>query len=389
MKSDYLDLLLKEYARVMSKDENESEMPPREIYYDEEYTRLEFKKVLAASWLPIAHRSQLPNNGDMLPFNIYSEKFLLVNDNDEIKCLSRVCTHRGADLLASKCMENRKSITCPYHSWVFNLSGGLKYAPQSEGVRNFSHTENGLINFKTELWNGFVFVNIDGNAEPLSSAYNNLSDLISPWHADEMEVVYSRTWNGEFNWKVMVENWAEFYHHIGAHSNTLEYAFPSKDTTIDIFNKSFVRTKAPYGEEYKRNTEEKSDIFPFEKIENLPLENDNCQQWVYVAYPAFLIATFPDSIYWIRVLPKNVSECEVTTLIMISNKNKSHSDYDERLKKAINLFESFHNEDMEINASVYSSIRNKITTASDKSRLFPTERQIFRFHSFLSDCMSR
>ncbi|WP_158306942.1 aromatic ring-hydroxylating oxygenase subunit alpha [Acidithiobacillus ferrivorans] len=374
----------------MSKEESESEMPPREIYYDDEYARLEFEKVIASSWMPIAHTSQIPNSGDMFSFDVYSEKFFLVNDQNKIYCLSRICPHRGADLLNSACTENKKSITCPYHSWVFDLSGKLKYAPQAEGVKNFVHGENGLRHFKTEIWNEFIFVNIDGKAEPLSRLYNDLGNLISPWQPDELEVVYSKRWHGNFNWKVMVENWAEFYHHVGAHSDTLEYAFPSENTTIDVFNEDYVRTKARYSERYAEDLKGKvnNDIFPFDEIENLPLTSENCQQWVYVAYPAFLIATFPDSIYWIRVLPKGVGECEVTTLILINKKNKRHHDYDARINKAIDLFESFHKEDMEINESVYKNIKNKLTAASSTSRLFPTERQIYRFHKYLSNAVS-
>jgi len=42
------------------------------------------------------------------------------------------------------------------------------------------------------------------------------------WNAGEMKLVFQREWDCPFNWKVLVENFMESYHHLGAHSKTLQ-----------------------------------------------------------------------------------------------------------------------------------------------------------------------
>ena len=37
------------------------------------------------------------------------------------------------------------------------------------------------------------------------------------WNPEELEVISETAWDCEFNWKVLVENFMEWYHHIGAH----------------------------------------------------------------------------------------------------------------------------------------------------------------------------
>ena len=39
--------------------------------------------------------------------------------------------------------------------------------------------------------------------------------------------VATQTFESEWNWKVMVENWIECYHHLGAHRDTVEPFWPA------------------------------------------------------------------------------------------------------------------------------------------------------------------
>ncbi|MFW1485218.1 Rieske 2Fe-2S domain-containing protein, partial [Vibrio parahaemolyticus] len=72
----------------------------RAAYLSERYFAHESERVLAASWLCVAHVSQLPEIGSYLTLDLLDEPLVVVRGNDRVvRVLSRVCPHRAADIL--------------------------------------------------------------------------------------------------------------------------------------------------------------------------------------------------------------------------------------------------------------------------------------------------
>ena len=57
---------------------------------------------------------------------------------------------------------------CPYHNWTYELDGQLRSAPMMEEVRGFNTKQCRLPTLAVEIWQGFVFVNVNPDAEPLA-----------------------------------------------------------------------------------------------------------------------------------------------------------------------------------------------------------------------------
>ena len=110
---------------------------PSKFYYSkkkfEELKELIFHK----HWQFICDKSQLKKNGDAFPYSFIEdfieEPLLLINDNNNIRSMTNVCTHRGNILCTRK--SNNNSIQCKYHGRTFDLNGIMKNMP---GFKEFS-----------------------------------------------------------------------------------------------------------------------------------------------------------------------------------------------------------------------------------------------------------
>jgi nitrite reductase/ring-hydroxylating ferredoxin subunit len=73
-------------------------------------------------WQPIALARELPDGGDPLAIEIFSEELVLFRDEaGKLGLLDRHCPHRGADLSYGR-IENG-GLRCLYHGWLFNTEG--------------------------------------------------------------------------------------------------------------------------------------------------------------------------------------------------------------------------------------------------------------------------
>ena len=95
------------------------------------------------------------------------------------------------------------------------------------GSAGFDLSECSLPEFRHEIWNGFIFVNIDGEAEPLQPQLQGISREIENYHLEEMHHAFSEevVWNT--NWKSLVENFMEGYHLSVVHATTLKHITPT------------------------------------------------------------------------------------------------------------------------------------------------------------------
>src|SRR5262249_15440215 len=70
---------------------------------------------------------------------------------------------------------------------------------------------------RAECWGGFVFVNMDANAEPLRDFLDPLPALLAPYRMDEMRLRSYRTTVLPANWKAVVDASTERCHVQGLH----------------------------------------------------------------------------------------------------------------------------------------------------------------------------
>lgn len=369
-----------------------SESLPAGAYCDPEFADFEKHEIFRKEWISLAHVSKLKKPGDFVRVDVAGEPLIAMHGKDgEIRVLSRTCRHRGMDVMPTGFGHpdegNRRVILCPYHLWSYDLTGKLVGAPEMQQADGFDRSEVCLHAFRSEIWEGFVFVNLSGDAPSLTKKLADLRDkFLGKWNLAEAEVVWSAHWECEFNWKVLVENFMECYHHLGAHRKTLEPFLPAKGCWTEPWDPNFSAMHLPLKETMQDeiraagHVETAFPVFP-------GLGLDDCLEWsIYLAYPNGLFFNAPDRAYWYRILPTGPETSTLMTTLLIRPEAKDSPGYEAILQREIQAGIDFHLEDMEMCTATQRGMRS---AGYAPGRLSHLEETIWQLQRYLADSIQR
>ena len=362
---------------------------PRQAYIDESYFQFEAETTLKAGWICLAHVSQLKQAGNFLAVDLLGEPLVVTRDKaGGIHVLSRVCPHRAMDIMPEGFDYPRagraSKLVCPYHSWTFDFDGRLKNCPEMHQIADFDRADWKLAEIRSEIWEGFVFANLSGDAPPLAEQFADLSRLIAPWKTGELDLVIEIEWDCQFNWKVMIENWIESYHHLGAHNTTLNPMMPAKDTWAEPEHPHFVHCHLPFKQKYAAEIEQAIAGGPqpagFPPIPGLSLAQQ--VEWnIYVGYPCFMLATMRDRVIWYRLLPVSAERCKLLTTTLVHAESREALEYAETLAAETKMLTDFHAEDMVVNTAVQRGLHSSYVV---RGRLSHLEMPVWLIHRYLA-----
>ena len=362
---------------------------PRDAYTNEEFFQFESKAILESGWLCIAHVSQVKEPGNFLALDLLGEPLLVVRDrNRAVRVLSRVCAHRAMDIMPNGFSYPRAGkasvLLCPYHHWSYNFDGTLRGCAQMQGAENFHKSDWRLASFRSEIWKGFVFVNLDGKAPPVCEQYRDFANLIAPWPVETMEIAVAMDWECEFNWKVMIENWMESYHHLGAHRETLNPQMPGESTWTEPEHPHFIRSHLPFGKEIAQRVlaadargEKPLGFEPPAGVE----PPDHVQWSLYLGYPCFMFLTMRDRVLWYRLLPISTERCKLTTSMLVMPENMRNPNFSDLVESESKMLRDFHLEDMLVNTAVQRGLRSRKAV---RGRLSHLEEPIWLIYRYLA-----
>ncbi len=216
------------YAQV-SDDRTAAVGLPREAFVDPLIYDAEVEHVLTAGWLPVARASDVASPGDYRSVDLLDVPLLVSRDaHGTLHVLSRVCRHRGMPVVEGH--GNRNDFSCPYHLWRYGLDGRFLFAPAMEDVNNFDPANCSLKQVAHEEWGGWVFANLSGGAKPLAPSLRSLRQRFERLRPETFVSAATLEFDSPWNWKIMVENFLESYHHIGPHASTLQLSNPAFGT---------------------------------------------------------------------------------------------------------------------------------------------------------------
>jgi len=372
---------------------------PAACYTSEAYYRWEEEHVFRAEWQCIAHVSQLPKIGDFVTLDLLGEPLVVVRDKDDrIRVLSRACPHRGMDIMPpgfghtpAEAREgtpgsgHTRLFLCPYHSWTFELDGRLKACPEMHQAEGFQRAEWGLREFRSIVWHGFVFVNLDGSSPHTpAEKWAGFESHLAKWSAQDLVVVDAREWACPFNWKVITENFMESYHHAGAHLRSLQPMMPARDTWTEEERSHFIRCHLPYGARERTAIAETEaaggarEIFPL--IPGLE-ERDRFEWGLTLGFPHWLLAYVPDCLIWYRLQPEGPHRHTLLTTLLVPRAVTEQPDFAARLERGTSASVGFHLEDMEMCVGVQ---RSYYASGYQRGRLSHLEMPIWLFHRYLA-----
>ncbi|MGE0314317.1 MAG: aromatic ring-hydroxylating dioxygenase subunit alpha [Lautropia sp.] len=182
----------------------------------------EREAIFRRAWFPICHTHELPAKGSYLVYDIPTlELSLLVTrgQDDRIRVFHNVCRHRGNKLVRDG-SGVASSFACNFHGWVFGGDGALKVVTDEVQFDSLDKGCLGLIPVTTEVWETFVFVNLE--PEPSTT----LQAWLGPIHGqyagyfEQHEKIASYQAVVNCNWHLAVNAFTEGYHTLYLHKST-------------------------------------------------------------------------------------------------------------------------------------------------------------------------
>ncbi|HEY7146984.1 MAG TPA: aromatic ring-hydroxylating dioxygenase subunit alpha [Streptosporangiaceae bacterium] len=191
-----------------------SRMLPVAAYLDPAVFAWEQQHFFGGGWNCVALSAQVAEPGDQLAASTGQGSVLLARAGDGVlHAFANTCRHRGHELLACGAATRRNAIVCPYHSWTYSLSGGLRAATGFKGAAGFDPAQWGLAGLAVTEWHGLVFVDgSDGLAPPLEPCLAELDKLVAPYEPERLVLAGRHSYEAAANWKILTENYHECYH---------------------------------------------------------------------------------------------------------------------------------------------------------------------------------
>lgn len=218
MKPSLTDFISTDDLEMLARPVDQAFALPNHIYTSDEFAKLENKYLFPRLWVFAGYVHDIATNGDIKPVTVAGRPILLLRDHDgNIRAFLNSCRHRGMELIDDT-RTDAKVIRCPYHSWTYGLDGRLRSTPHFTGYgkhkidSNDAMDELGLSALNCGVWHDWVFVNLDGQAEPFADYVVPFAARFSDYDLSVIRHYKHYTIDTAANWKLIMENFIEPYH---------------------------------------------------------------------------------------------------------------------------------------------------------------------------------
>lgn len=216
-------------------------------YHSKEWAAREWDKIWTKTWQIAGVAAQLVKEGDWLTADIGHETIVCVRGAEgKTRAFYNVCQHRGMPVVSGE-QGHAKRLVCPYHGWAYDLAGKLKTVPdEADFIQGSPCGKLNMVAVQCEVWAGFVWINMDEHAAPLRDFLGPIAAQIETYPMDKMVRTHWMTVEGNFNWKLIQDNFNESYHVPFVHPQTkfvMEYSH--RFCQFDLFPEGHARMFMP------------------------------------------------------------------------------------------------------------------------------------------------
>ncbi|KAI0444652.1 Rieske [2Fe-2S] iron-sulfur domain-containing protein [Xylaria telfairii] len=192
---------------------------PAPWYTSEEMYNLERRAIFSRRWLFMTHSSRLQDAGDWLRYNVAGYDLIIVRDRQgNINAFHNVCRHRAYPVIEKEKQGTAAILACRYHGWSYGFNGKLAKATGFKDMSELEKQENSLFRIHTKTdKNGFIWINMDSKDEPEVPWEEHFRDVdvqkrYEPLNFDNYVLDHVYELEGDYNWKILADNFNECYH---------------------------------------------------------------------------------------------------------------------------------------------------------------------------------
>jgi Rieske 2Fe-2S family protein len=281
---------------------------PGRYYTTPEILSEEAERIFRRQWICVGRAEAIAGAGDYVVVEIAGESIIVLRDQTgERRAFYNVCRHRGTRLCEATHGRLSETIQCPYHAWTYALDGRLIGAPHMNEVAGFDKKEYPLHRVALAEWEGFLFVNLARDAEPLADAFAPLVDRFARYNLAKLRTVRRIDYEVRANWKLILQNYNECLHCPTIHpelSTKLPYTSGANDLIEGPFLGGYMEIKAP--NESATLTGRACGL----PLGDLP-DADRRRAFYYALFPTMMLSLHPDYAVFYTVWPKAPMESRV------------------------------------------------------------------------------
>jgi len=196
---------------------------PTQDYISSDFAALEAEHLWPRVWQVACREEEIPNVGDVITYEIVDESIIVVRTGPEtIRAFYNVCPHRGRRLVDDN--GHVSQFMCRFHGWKWELDGTTdRIVDEQDWGGCLTREDTDLVALKVGCWGGFVYVNMDEDAEPLEDFLKDVIARCGKFEFEKMRYRWYKTVVYPCNWKVALEAFNEAYHVQATHPQMLRY----------------------------------------------------------------------------------------------------------------------------------------------------------------------
>jgi choline monooxygenase len=189
---------------------------PARVYSDPEYFEAQKDRVFARSWQYVGDAARVKAPDRVLPLTLLdgclNEPLVLTTDDDgKARCLSNVCTHRGAIVVEGE--GHARNLRCRYHGRKFGLDGKFVSMPEFDTTVGFPSAKDSLPELPLERFGPLLFSGLSPDMT-FDDWIGPVRDRVSFMPLDDFvrDAASSQDYLIGANWALYCDNYLEEFH---------------------------------------------------------------------------------------------------------------------------------------------------------------------------------
>jgi choline monooxygenase len=344
---------------------------PAEFYTNKEYFEEAKQKIFSPSWQFAGDTSMVKEAGQCYPLNLLenyiNEPLLLTRDKENnIRCLSNVCTHRGNLLITEPCQTT--NIRCKYHGRLFHLDGTFLSMPEFKEVKDFPSPGDDLHQLPLFQWGNWLFTSL-GDQNPPEYFLKNVMERVGWIPVDDFvfRPELTKEYHVNAHWALYCENYLEGFH--------IPFVHAGLNSVIDYGN--YFTELFPYSSVQLGISKENENCFDLP--ESSPDYRTNLAAYYFWVFPNMMFNFYPWGLSVNIVKPISISETKVSFFSYMWNEEK----YDRGAGSNLDKVEM---EDEEVVQNVQKGIRSRFYDHGRYS--VKREQGTHHFHRLIAEFMN-
>jgi len=401
------------YAAALAPMEDALALFP-EVYTDTAFATLENEKVFKRAWIALDHPSaSLLNHGDVLSTTVGDIPVLIANHEGQLKGFYNVCRHRGSILLKEGKYNKCNVIRCPYHSWGYRTDGKLAGAPYFNDDRvpsnktqrkdkatknelqaftkiNFNKKNFGLLEFGVRQLMGTLFVNLDADESRRDALWQHqmgdLEENYAHYPYADMRTVVQLEYEIQANYKMVQENFMEYYHLPWVHPELCEVSSVANHVRRQGYGQ--YTAFATYPLSYGGTPMDPDSFAPFEGLNEVDLEAG----WFVTIFPNICYFIFPHHVASLITAPTEDPKVTREKMSIMMHKDvkaeldTGNVELEAKIKRLTDFYVLVNGQDIAAVERVQKGIRGGAYRGGPLSGKF--EEPIRRYQHILIDYMT-